>query len=64
MIFITATFQVKAEFAEQWTEITGSFTEATRAEPRCPDTGCRLRGHFPVLTGLFGVLVVGVPHRV
>ena len=33
MIFITATFQVKAEFADQWAEITGSFTEATRAEP-------------------------------
>ncbi|MGN6250204.1 MAG: putative quinol monooxygenase [Marmoricola sp.] len=35
MIFITAKFQVKAEDADRWPEITRSFTEATRAEPGC-----------------------------
>lgn len=33
MIFITARFRVKAEDADQWPEISRSFTEATRAEP-------------------------------
>ena len=35
MIFITAKFRVKPDAADRWTEITGSFTEATRAEPGC-----------------------------
>jgi quinol monooxygenase YgiN len=35
MIFITAKFRVKAEHADQWPEISRSFTEATRAEPGC-----------------------------
>lgn len=34
MIFIVVKFPVKAEYAEQWPEITRSFTEATRAEPK------------------------------
>ena len=33
MIFITAKFQVKPEFADRWPEISRVFTEATRAEP-------------------------------
>lgn len=33
MIFITARFRVKAEDADQWPEISRSFTQATRAEP-------------------------------
>ena len=33
MIFITAKFLVKPEHADDWPEITRSFTEATRAEP-------------------------------
>ena len=33
MIFITARFRVKAEDADQWPQISRSFTEATRAEP-------------------------------
>ena len=33
MIFITAKFQIKPEYAETWPEISRSFTEATRAEP-------------------------------
>ena len=33
MIFITATFQVRPEFAEQWPALTAPFTAATRAEP-------------------------------
>lgn len=33
MIFITATFQVKPEFAEQWGALTQPFSDATRAEP-------------------------------
>ena len=33
MIFIAAKFRVLAEHADQWPEITRSFTEATRAEP-------------------------------
>jgi len=35
MIFITAKFLVKPEFADQWPEISRIFTEATRAEPGC-----------------------------
>ena len=35
MIFITAKFLVKPEFADRWPEISRSFTEATRAEPGC-----------------------------
>ena len=33
MIFITAKFTVKPEHADEWPELTRSFTEATRAEP-------------------------------
>ena len=33
MIFITAKFQVLPEHADQWAEITKTFTDATRAEP-------------------------------
>lgn len=35
MIFITAKFQIKPEHAEEWPEISRSFTEATRAEEGC-----------------------------
>ncbi|MGA3539529.1 putative quinol monooxygenase [Micromonosporaceae bacterium DT194] len=35
MIFITAKFRVKPEYAEQWPQIAAEFTEATRAEPGC-----------------------------
>src|SRR5690349_12193374 len=35
MIFITAKFQVRPEFAERWAELSGDFTRATRAEPGC-----------------------------
>ncbi|MFE0413584.1 putative quinol monooxygenase [Streptomyces tendae] len=35
MIFITAKFQVLPEHADQWPEIVGDFTRATRAEPGC-----------------------------
>ena len=35
MIFITAKFLIKPEFADRWPEISRSFTEATRAEPGC-----------------------------
>jgi quinol monooxygenase YgiN len=35
MIFITAKFQVRAEDAERWPDITREFTEATRAEEGC-----------------------------
>jgi quinol monooxygenase YgiN len=35
MIFITAKFRVRAEHADQWPEISGPFTKATRAEPGC-----------------------------
>jgi quinol monooxygenase YgiN len=35
MIFITAKFQIKPGDAENWPEISRSFTEATRAEPGC-----------------------------
>ena len=33
MIFIVVKYQVKPESAEQWMDIVGPFTEATRAEP-------------------------------
>ena len=33
MIVITARFRVKAEHADEWPEVSRSFTEATRAEP-------------------------------
>lgn len=35
MIFITAKFRVLPEHADRWPEISGSFTQATRAEPGC-----------------------------
>ena len=35
MIFITAKFLIKPEHAEQWPEISGPFTRATRGEPGC-----------------------------
>ena len=35
MIFITAKFRVKPEFADAWPEITHAFTEACRAEEGC-----------------------------
>ena len=33
MIFITAKFRIRPEHADQWPEIAGEFTRATRAEP-------------------------------
>ncbi|CAL9662588.1 putative quinol monooxygenase [Streptomyces sp. NPDC090994] len=35
MIFITAKFRVRPEYADAWPEITREFTEATRGEPGC-----------------------------
>lgn len=35
MIFITAKFTIKPEYAQQWPTIAAGFTEATRAEPGC-----------------------------
>ncbi|MEU6770155.1 putative quinol monooxygenase [Streptomyces sp. NPDC046759] len=35
MIFITAKFRVKPEYAERWPEISREFTQATRSEPGC-----------------------------
>jgi quinol monooxygenase YgiN len=35
LIFITARFPVKPEHADDWPEISRSFTEATRAEDGC-----------------------------
>ncbi|XVV17135.1 putative quinol monooxygenase [Actinoplanes sp. CA-131856] len=35
MIFITAKFRVKPEYAADWPRLSGPFTEATRAEPGC-----------------------------
>lgn len=35
MIFITAKFQIRPEFADRWPEIAGEFTKATQAEPGC-----------------------------
>ncbi|GAA0269506.1 putative quinol monooxygenase [Cryptosporangium japonicum] len=33
MIFITAKFLVKPEYADDWPKLSAAFTEATRAEP-------------------------------
>jgi quinol monooxygenase YgiN len=35
MIFIAAKFRVLPDYADQWPQIAGEFTEATRAEPGC-----------------------------
>jgi quinol monooxygenase YgiN len=35
MIFITAKFRIKPEYAERWPEISRGFTEATRGESGC-----------------------------
>ncbi len=35
MIFITAKFRVKPESADQWLDVVGDFTRATRGEPGC-----------------------------
>ncbi len=35
MIFITAKFPVKPEYAERWPELSREFTEATRGEEGC-----------------------------
>ncbi|MFH9983599.1 putative quinol monooxygenase [Streptomyces sp. NPDC017179] len=35
MIFITAKFRVRPEYADQWPHIAAEFTAATRAEPGC-----------------------------
>jgi quinol monooxygenase YgiN len=35
LIFITAKFRVRPEYADRWPEITREFTEATQAEPGC-----------------------------
>ncbi len=35
MIFITAKFRIKPEYADSWPDIAREFTEATRAEPGC-----------------------------
>jgi quinol monooxygenase YgiN len=35
MIFITAKFQVRPEYADEWPKITDEFTQATRNEPGC-----------------------------
>ena len=35
MIFITAKFQVRPEYADEWPRIAADFTEATRSEPGC-----------------------------
>jgi quinol monooxygenase YgiN len=35
LIFITATFQVKPEDADDWPQITRAFTDACNAEPGC-----------------------------
>jgi quinol monooxygenase YgiN len=35
MIFITAKFQVKPEYANGWPKIAAEFTQATRNEPGC-----------------------------
>ena len=33
MIFIVVKFEVRPEYCEQWTELVGDFTDATRREP-------------------------------
>ncbi len=35
MIFITAKFKIKPEYADQWPQVSAEFTEATRSEPGC-----------------------------
>ncbi len=35
MIFITAKFQIRPEYAEQWPVVAAAFTAATRAEAGC-----------------------------
>jgi quinol monooxygenase YgiN len=35
MIFITAKFRIRPEYADQWPQIAAAFTAATRAEPGC-----------------------------
>jgi quinol monooxygenase YgiN len=35
MIFITAKFQVRPEYADEWPKIVNEFTQATRSEPGC-----------------------------
>ncbi|GGV40510.1 putative quinol monooxygenase [Streptomyces griseoflavus] len=35
MIFITAKFPVRPEYADEWPRIAADFTAATRAEPGC-----------------------------
>jgi quinol monooxygenase YgiN len=35
MIFITAKFKVKPEYADNWPQISGEFTQATLDEPGC-----------------------------
>ena len=35
MIFITAKFKIKPEYAGDWPRISAPFTQATRAEPGC-----------------------------
>jgi quinol monooxygenase YgiN len=35
MIFITAKFKSKSEYADRWPELVADFTEATRAEDGC-----------------------------
>ena len=35
MIFITAKFRVRPEYADSWGEISGPFTRACRSEPGC-----------------------------
>jgi quinol monooxygenase YgiN len=35
VIFITAKFRVRPEHADDWADLTSTFTEATRSEPGC-----------------------------
>jgi quinol monooxygenase YgiN len=35
MIFITAKFQIRPEFADEWPKIADEFTQETRNEPGC-----------------------------
>jgi quinol monooxygenase YgiN len=35
MIFITAKFYIRPEYADDWPQIAAEFTEATRSEPGC-----------------------------
>jgi quinol monooxygenase YgiN len=35
MIFITAKFKVRPEYADRWPQIAAEFTAATRSEPGC-----------------------------